>query len=426
MTIAPIIIFVGALIFLAHLFAGIFSRTKIPDVLLLFLIGLFLGPLMGLVTPADFGVVGPVFTTITLVFILFQSGTELRIDNLRKALRGTLALTTFNFLATLLATGMVIWSLTDLGPILSFMLGAIIGGTSSATVVPLVNQLTMRSESKAILVLESAVSDAFTIVVPLALLEAYKLGQLHFNLIAGHLLASFLLAILFGAVGALVWSVLLNRVRTFQNAMFTTPAFVFVVFGITEFLGYSGPIAALTFGATMGNMELLRFPILKHYSMHEAIKFNEIEKVFFSEVVFLLKTFFFVYIGLSVQLTNMTQISFGLGLTVLIFLLRILVVRFSVHKSTPVSDASAMAVMVPKGLGAAVLASIPLQQGVVAGEFIQNVTFSVILFTTLFTTILIFLLDRTALSTIYARIFSGFGLPSSTGENVDRRSVLKT
>ncbi len=80
MSIAPVIVFVGALIFLAHLFAGIFSRTKIPDVLLLFMIGLFLGPVLGIVTPADFGVVGPVFTTITLVFILFESGTELRAD----------------------------------------------------------------------------------------------------------------------------------------------------------------------------------------------------------------------------------------------------------------------------------------------------------------------------------------------------------
>ena len=409
MTIAPIIIFVGALIFLAHLFAGIFSRTKIPDVLLLFIIGLFLGPLLGLVTPADFGVVGPVFTTITLVFILFQSGTELRIDNLRKALRGTLTLTTFNFLATMFTAGMVVWSLTDLGPLLSFMLGAIIGGTSSATVAPLVNQLTMRSESKAILVLESALSDAFTIVIPLALLEAYKLGQLRFNLIAGQIISSFLLAILFGAIGAFLWSILLNRVRTLQNAISTTPAFVFVIFGISEMLGYSGPIASLAFGATLGNIELLRLPWLKQYVPHESVALDEIDKVFFSEVIFLLKTFFFVYIGLSIQLTDFGLISIGLLLTLLIFLIRIPVIRLSVHKTTPVADVSLMSVMIPKGLGAAVLASIPLQQGIIGGELIQNVTFAVILFTTLLTTILIFLLDKTRLSWFYARMFSGFG-----------------
>jgi NhaP-type Na+/H+ or K+/H+ antiporter len=258
-------------------------------------------------------------------------------------------------------------------------------------------------------VLESAVSDAFTIVIPLALLEAYRLGDLHFNLIAGQMISSFILAILFGAIGAFIWSILLNRVRTLQNAISTTPAFVFVVFGITELLGYSGPIAALAFGATLGNIELLRLPWLKQYVPHESVALDEIDRVFFSEVIFLLKTFFFVYIGLSIQLTDLGLVSFGLLLTLLIFLIRIPVIRLSVHKSTPVADVSLMSVMIPKGLGAAVLASIPLQQGIIGGELIQNVTFAVILFTTLLTTILIFLLDKTALSRFYARMFSGFG-----------------
>lgn len=228
MSIAPIIVFVGALIFLAHLFAGIFSRTKIPDVLLLFMIGLFLGPVFGIVTPADFGVVGPVFTTITLVFILFESGTELRLESLHKALRGTLTLTTLNFLATMGVVGLAAWTFTELDLALSLMLGAIVGGTSSAVVVPLVRQLKMRSESGAILALESALSDVFTIVVPLALLEAYKLGEIRLNLMAGQMISAFLLALFFGIAGAFVWSILLNKVRTLQNAIFTTPAFVFV------------------------------------------------------------------------------------------------------------------------------------------------------------------------------------------------------
>jgi len=80
MEIALIIVFIGGLIFLAHLFAGIFSRTKIPDVLLLILIGLCLGPLLNIATPKHFGVVGPIFTTVTLVIILFESDVGLRLD----------------------------------------------------------------------------------------------------------------------------------------------------------------------------------------------------------------------------------------------------------------------------------------------------------------------------------------------------------
>ena len=42
MHVAPVVAFVGLLVFLAHSFAAIFSRTKIPDILLLILIGLIL------------------------------------------------------------------------------------------------------------------------------------------------------------------------------------------------------------------------------------------------------------------------------------------------------------------------------------------------------------------------------------------------
>ena len=68
-----VIAFIGLLIFAAHLFTEIFSRKRIPDVLLLMVIGLILGPILHWVKPEDLGSVAGVFTTITLVIILFQS-----------------------------------------------------------------------------------------------------------------------------------------------------------------------------------------------------------------------------------------------------------------------------------------------------------------------------------------------------------------
>ena len=76
-------IFLGILIFSAHVFSAIFSRKKIPDVLLLMLIGIVIGPLFGFVSASDFGKVGSVFASLTLVFILFESGTDTSIQNLR-------------------------------------------------------------------------------------------------------------------------------------------------------------------------------------------------------------------------------------------------------------------------------------------------------------------------------------------------------
>lgn len=103
-----------------------------------------------------------------------------------------------------------------------------------------------------------------------------------------------------------------------------------------------------------------------------------------------------------------STVYFGFFLSFLLFVVRVPVVRLSIHKSTPISDASLMAVMIPKGLAAAVLASIPVQQGIVGGELIQDVTYAVVLFSIILTSLLVFLLDRTRLAKAYERLFSGF------------------
>jgi small-conductance mechanosensitive channel len=66
-------------------------------------------------------------------------------------------------------------------------------------------------------------------------------------------------------------------------------------------------------------------------------------------------------------------------------------------------------VMVPKGLAAAVLASIPLQQGIAGGKMIQDVTYAIVTFSILLTSILIFFVNKTKLSKVYGWMFSGFG-----------------
>lgn len=399
------IVFVGALVFLAHLFSAIFSRTKIPDVLWLFSIGVVLGPMLGIVTPASFGVVGPVFTTVTLVFILFESGMDLQIGALERSWRGTSKLTFLGFLTTMLVVAVVCYAVTPLGVLRSLILGSIVGGTSAAVVIPMASNFALGKEASTTLVLESTFTDVFTLAVPLALIVAYQIGEFNPGTILGQIVASLVLAVLIGGAAALAWSLLLGWMRNLKNSIFTTPAFVFIVFGVVELLGYSGPIAALTFGVTLANVELFRPPLLKRYFDRDLSSLTDIERAFFSEVVFLLRTFFFVYVGASLLLNDPALILLGFTVTVLLFLVRIPVVAASVSAEVSARDASIMAVMIPKGLGAAVLATVPVQQGIEGGETIQTVTFAMILFSTILTTALVFLISRTRLSRVYETVF---------------------
>lgn len=388
----------GLLVFAAHLFTEIFSRKRIPDVLLLMFIGLFIGPIFGWVKPSDLGSVASVFTTITLVIILFESGTQLNFNTLLNSIRGTMKLTLINFFVTMVVVALM--GLIIKADILtSLMLGAILGGTSSAVVIPLVSQLKMGEKSRTILILESAFSDVLCIVFAWAFMQAIQSGSMNVGRVIGEIISSFILATVIGVIAAILWSYVLDRVRHIKNSILTTPAFVFIVYGLNEWLGFSGAIAALAFGIGMANIDSIYKSgvVVKRLFKEQPTKLNETEKQLFSEVVFLLKTFFFIYIGISIKLDQWTPILMGLAISVVLFALRIPIVKLSVHRekeSVPTDDKMFMSGIVPKGLAAAVLATIPVQRGIPGGETIQNVVFAVIFFSIIFTSILVPVLEK--------------------------------
>lgn len=405
MGIPPAIVFVGLLVFLAHLFTALFERTKVPDVFFLIVIGLVLGPLSGIISPDDFGKVGTIMTTVALVVILFESGIGLDYEILKDSMRDATVMTAVNFLATVVVVGIITWAVTPLSFLTSVMLGTILGGTSSAVVIPMMRFLNMSGKSKTVLLLESAVSDVLCIVVALALMESFKYDELRIGLMAGRIVASFVLATLLGFISATVWSVLMNRVRELQNSMFTTPAFVLILYGLTEMLGYSGAIAALSFGFTLGHVHLFNVSLLKRVTQMAPAGLNETEKSFFAEIVFLLKTFFFVYVGISIPFSDPGLVLLGGMLTLAVFVLRIPVVRLAIPSSFPIGDLSIMSVMVPKGLAAAVLAGIPSQLGIPGGDLIRNVVYATVLFSISACALMVFLLEREPVARAYAGFF---------------------
>lgn len=410
-----VIAFIGLLIFAAHLFTEIFSRKRIPDVLLLMIIGLILGPIFGLVKPEDLGSVASVFTTITLVIILFQSGTELNFNTLLNSIRGTAKLTLINFFVTMIVVallGLIVFGTDHF--LTSLMLGAILGGTSSAVVIPMVSQLKISQKGGTILILESAFSDVLCIVFAWAYLQAIQTGgTMNVGKVLGDIISSFILATVIGVISAILWSFVLERVRHVKNSILTTPAFVFIVYGFNEWLGFSGAIAALAFGIGMANIDSMYSSgvIIKKLFKNEPAKLNDTEKQLFSEVVFLLKTFFFVYIGVSIKLNEWEPIVIGLVIALVLFALRIPIVMLSVHSkkdsNMPLEDKIFMSGIVPKGLAAAVLATIPVQRGIEYDELIQNIVFAVILFSIIFTSVLVPVMEKdNVISRMYKKCFT--------------------
>lgn len=393
-----IIAIIGVLIFAAHLFSAIFSKRRIPDVLFLIIIGLILGPITHIVDSERLTLLGSILSAVTLVLILFESGIQMSFNNLKDSFKPSLKLTAFNFIASAIAVWLVGWLVLKLDPVISVMLGCVLGGTASAVVIPTVRQLKMSQKSATILILEAAIGNVFSIVLALALLEAINSNHLEFGMLFGQIFSSFILATLIGLLGSIFWALILDKVREIKYSVLTTPAFVFIIYGVNEWMSYSGAIAALAFGIGMANIDAIYDFLLKKVVKKRPAHLNETESALFSELVLLLKTFFFVYVGMSIQLYTWQPIVIGLGITVMLYILRIPVVRLAVTKKyeIPKKELRYMSAIDPKGLTAAVLATqaVAYIPDLEVGFFIRNIVFSVILFSIVINAILIPIIAR--------------------------------
>lgn len=361
MDISVVIIALGLLIFFSHTFNALFVKTRIPNVLLLMLIGLVVGPVLHLISPADLGQFGSVFTTITLIVILFESGTNLNPQTLKQSIGKATLLTVLNFVCVMLIAFLVGRFLLDLTLLHCLFLGAAVGGTSSAVVVSMLSQVKPGPKAEMILFLESALSDIVCLIVALAVLSGIQTGAISVGGMFKAMGIAMLASLLAGFVVGTVWLVVLKKwLSHIKNSMFTSFALAFIIYGTCESIGWNGGLAVLAFGLTLSNIGSAKF-MRQLFAIGEESGLNQQERNFYSEIVFVLQTYFFVYIGVSIQLGNIWHLVVGALIVALIFALRPLTAKTMGRKDMDGRDHKLMAALGPKGLVGAVLASLPLQ-----------------------------------------------------------------
>jgi len=400
-----VIILIGLFIFWGHYLSGVFERRGIPDVLGLMIIGIFLGPVFHLIDPSSFGKFGSLFSNFVLIFILFESGTDLKFSEIRSTFRESAGITFFGFLITWVCIFLLCKLIFDLPILTCLFIGAALGGTSSAVVVGLVKKIAVQSKTSTTLIIESAETDVFTLAIPLSIYGLMTTGEISTKTVLSQFIASLVLALLIGILGAFLWSFIINKFQHFKSTKFSTPAFLFILYGIVEYLNFSGPLTALSFGIAIGNLKYLEPKFIERIVPDQSIVLPKSEKDFFSEIVFLLRTFFFVFIGISIQINRTDWLLWGSLITLALYIVRIIAVKLIIPRETPVFDKAVISIMIPKGLGAAVIATIPIQQGHADGLIIQSICFSIILFSTIYCVVLFFLLKKEMTMPFYSKVF---------------------
>ncbi len=398
------ILVIGMLVFFAHFLSLQFRKTHIPDVLVLMLIGIVIGPVLGIVKAEDFGKVGSLIATIALVVILFEGGTSLNLNVLGKSLGMTGFLGIVCFVLTSVITALVGFFALDLSPLAAAILGVTLGNTSSAVVIPMVNSLRMSEKPATVLVLESALADVLSIVAVLALLQVHTQGGVEPGKLVGSVLASLIFAAVIGVLGGIGWLLVLDKVRGFPNTISSTLAYAFIVYGLTEMLGFSGAIAALALGITLTNFEKLGLYRFSNIDQN-IVPLNETELTFYSEAVFLLKTYFFVYLGISIRFGEMHLALVVIGIVLVIYAMRLGLTRLIVRDASySLRDAAITSMMAPKGLVSAVLATLPLEYGIAGGAIIRDAAYMVVLVSITLTALMVIAYPFPTTQKIYARV----------------------
>ena len=400
------ILLIGILVFFAHFLSLQFTKTHIPDVLVLILVGILIGPLFGIVSPADFGRVGPLIATIALVVILFEGGTSLKLDVMGKSLGTTGLLSIAGFVLTAIIITSIGMFVLGLATLPAMMLGLILGCTSSAVVIPMVKSLKMSEKPSTVLVLESALTDVLSIVGVFALLQIHSHGDVELGGLIGSVIAALVFAAMIGVVGGVGWLMVLSKMRDFPNTISSTLAYVFIVYGLTELLEFSGAIAALALGITLTNYKKLGLGRLSFLSGDQKlVPLNETDLSFYHEAVFLLKTYFFVYLGISISfgLEEIYPAVAAISMVFMVYAMRLALTRY-VYRDASYSlrDTALTSLMAPKGLASAVLATLPLKYGVVGGDVIQDVTYMVVVFSITLTALLVIAYPNNLAQRIYA------------------------
>jgi len=353
----------GSIIVIGFLTNYIFERTGFPDMLLLIVLGILLGPWTGLVDAASIMTLAPYLAALALVFILFDGGMVMNIYRVFSESPRAAVLAVAGFVMSVIVTTLFMMYVVIPGfPLLySMLFGTILGGSSSVVVVSLASRIKVSEKCSTILSLESAITDILCIVFSLVAIEIILKGaSLDLTAVGQSIASRFSTGAVLGVVFGFIWLSALKRIAKTSYAYMLTLAIVLLAYAFSEFLGGSGSLCSLLFGIMLGNEKEIYRMLRMERPPNTVVDVGL--KRFESEVAFLLRTFFFVYIGLIVTIADIATVITGAILSLILLLVRFGTVRLTTIRSSElVKERPIMSVILTRGLAAAVLATLPLQ-----------------------------------------------------------------
>ena len=265
---------------------------------------------------------------VAICIITFDSGLSLDMKTLQKTFFKSITLTLATFFAIVAAVG---YSVSFLMPTRfslreGMLLGTMVAGISTVAVISLMTGLRRlipnMESARALLMLESTLCDPIRMVAAITIIRMIMLSSVSIQDSVKDIVYTFVMGSLIGLVLSLVWAEVLDRLRGQPFNYMMTMAALFPTYLLGERIGDGGgTLATFVFGLVLANYRHFAKALNVNRSLRpdkgRIVEFNE-------EIVFLLKSYYFVYIGLIVTMSR-EYLLVGFGIVAILLSVRYLV-----------------------------------------------------------------------------------------------------
>jgi len=170
---------VVSLILVLGIFAQLLARrVRVPSVLFLIIVGVFLGPqALGFVTRETFGGGLSTVVGLSVAIIVFDGAFNLRRERIREASRASLLLVTVGALLTFVGTTLAVRFTLGTDWSLSALVGALLVATGPTVITPILEVVKVREPVASALETEGIVNDVSAAIAAIVVFEVFVMGD---------------------------------------------------------------------------------------------------------------------------------------------------------------------------------------------------------------------------------------------------------
>lgn len=367
-----------------------FRKKRIPDMLLLLGIGILIHysgiiPQSFLTILRDLlGFVG----TVALTLIVFGGVLKLDIERFGVSVSRGIVIALADLLIVMGLLTPFLFFVLKIPLMVALLLSSILSATAAPFIIPLMARIGSDEKLRHTIEIETIFNSVLNVIATLLILDIVTRQSSILGL-TGFLFGSVSEAIVLGGVVGVVWLIVLKQAST-PHYYVATVAILLVLWGVSDYLNASAILSVFIFSVIIANS----IPLSKVIKISGTVNTEQLD-VFNQEITFIVLTFFYVYVGILVNIFDFQALMLAAVLVAVLAVLRFIEI-YSVNGATKWfgKDALLISTFIHRGPTQIVLLGITIAANPSISTKYGNTLFYIVILTMLVGSIMFSLVSR--------------------------------